>query len=123
MGLRVKRVYDPRLTGATNYLEYTYNPRQLNSTQPATILYYVFYNGQSYYSPYLAFDQGNPSEDPPHGLWGELYPSHPGGYLQIGGGNGVPRHAEAFFDGFQFEGPSATPTQASTWGRLKTLYR
>lgn len=109
--------------GTNIYLEYTYNPRQLNSTLPATILYHVYYNGQNYYSPYLAFDQGNPTEDPPHGLWGELMPAHPGGYVQDNNGQGTANSATAVWDGFQFEGPTATPAQQSTWGRMKTLYR
>jgi hypothetical protein len=109
--------------GTNIYLEYTYNPRQLNSALPATILYYVYYNGVSYYSPYINFDQGNAAEDPPHGLWGELFPAHPGGYVQVNSGNGTANEVHVHFDGFVFEGPSATPTTATTWGRVKTLYR
>lgn len=109
--------------GTNIYLEYTYDPRGLSQTLPATILYHVYYNGADYYSPYLPFDQGTASEDPPHGLWGELFPAYPGGYVQVNGGNGLPSEVHATWDGFQFEGPSATPAQAATWGRIKTLYR
>lgn len=109
--------------GTNIYLEYTYNPRGLSAALPATILYHVYYNGQNYYSPYLPFDQGTPAEDPPHGLWGELYPASPGGYVQGNNGQGNPAGVQAVWDGFQFEGPSATPAQQATWGRIKTLYR
>lgn len=109
--------------GTDIYLEYTYDPRGLTAALPATILYHVYYNGVSYYSPYLPFDQGTAAEDPPHGLWGELYPAHPGGYVQGNNGQGTSANVSATWDGFQFEGPSATATTSSTWGKMKTLYR
>jgi len=43
--------------------------------------------GTDYSSGALAFDQGNPAEDPPHGLWGLLTPFGVGGYFQPQVGN------------------------------------
>jgi len=110
--------------GTPIWLEISYNPHSLTAGDPATIGYQVFYNGVGYQSGALAFDMANPSEDPPHGLYGELYPARVGGFLQGPNGNGG-----ALFDvtgnwsNIQFEGPSATAATHSTWGQLKSIYR
>ena len=44
------------------------------------IKYDVSLGGSDYTSGWLAFDEGNPAEDPPHGLWGILSPAEVGGY-------------------------------------------
>lgn len=36
-------------------------------------------------SGWISFDQGNPAEDPPHGLYGILNPAYAGGYMQAPG--------------------------------------
>ncbi|HET9325636.1 MAG TPA: T9SS type A sorting domain-containing protein [Candidatus Eisenbacteria bacterium] len=68
--------------GETINLEVTYKPHGLNASSPATIEYELTYQGQTYSSGGLTFDQGNPAEDPPHGLWGILDNVHVGGYSQ-----------------------------------------
>jgi hypothetical protein len=68
--------------GETIYLEATYKPHGLNASSPATIEYRVTYQGQTYSSGALNFDEGNPAEDPPHGRWGMLNDGRVGGYLQ-----------------------------------------
>ena len=45
--------------GTTIHLEMTYRARDLVSTDPATIQYRVVYNGTTYDSPVLPFDEGN----------------------------------------------------------------
>lgn len=108
--------------GQDVYMEMIYDPRALTSALPATILYKIYMNGQIYFSPYLPFDEGTTAEG--HGSWGELTPAYPGGYVQANsdpGGALVDVHG--YFYGFQFEGPTATPTQTSTWGHIKSLYR
>jgi hypothetical protein len=70
------------------YLEIVYHPHSLTEAEPATIEYHLGYMDNYYTSGPLAFDQGTPSEDPPHGLWGELFPARAGGYFQLPNGNG-----------------------------------
>ncbi len=69
-------------TGDTIHLGMIYHPNGLSSVSPATIEYLVSYNGSDYTSGPLAFDEGNPAEDPPHGLWGILSPAYVGGVMQ-----------------------------------------
>jgi hypothetical protein len=108
-------------TPATLYI--VYNPRTLDVTFPATIEYKIYYGGTLYTSGPLNFDQGTASEDPPHGLWGALYPHYIGGYVQPFLGQGVAVDFKGSFTNICFEGPVATPAETATWGRLKGLYR
>jgi hypothetical protein len=64
------------------HLEMTYKPNGLAVSSPATIKYSLTYQGTTYSSPELNFDEANPSEDPPHGVWGELNEARVGGYMQ-----------------------------------------
>ena len=76
-------VYGLRYTaGDPIHLEMTYKPHGLNASSPATIEYRVTYGGTSYSSGALNFDQGNPGEDPPHGLWGLLNFGEVGGHMK-----------------------------------------
>jgi hypothetical protein len=59
-----------------------YHPNGLSSSSPATIEYTLRYNNIDYTSGPLNFDEGNASEDPPHGVWGILQPAFAGGYFQ-----------------------------------------
>ena len=110
--------------GTDIWMEIVYAPRSLTQADPATIVYKIFYQGNFYYSPYLPFDQGNPAEG--HGEWGELTPTHVGGYLQAPN-QGDPRgglwNYTAEWKNIQFEGPTATSAKSSTWGQLKSIYR
>jgi hypothetical protein len=105
------------------YMETVYDPHSLTEGDPATITYNLTHKGSSYSSgPLPGFDQGRLSEDPPHGLWGEQFPSHAGGFFQ------APCSGFAAFDwiatwwnlGYD---DSPTPARLPTWGQLKTLYR
>jgi hypothetical protein len=106
-------------------MQITYDPRTLDMAFPATIEYTVFYNGNLYTSGPLAFDMANPAEDPPHGLWGALYPHSAGGYVQprAGDGTGNPLDFTGRFSNICFTGPVATPAAVTTWGGLKSKYR
>ena len=64
-----------------------YRPNSLSSSNPATIEYVLTMASLTYSSGQLAFDQGNPLEDPPHGQWGMLSPAQVGGYFQPQVGN------------------------------------
>lgn len=59
-----------------------YNPNSLSMADPATIQYFVSLGGNDYTSGPLAFDEGNPAEDPPFGLWGILNEARAGAFQQ-----------------------------------------
>ena len=75
--------------GNTIHLETIYEPHSLNSGAPGTIEYRVSYLGNDYTSGVLPFDQGNASEDPPHGLWGILNDARVGGHFEAFLGQGT----------------------------------
>jgi hypothetical protein len=70
------------INGTTIHLEMTYQANDLVSTDPATIRYRVIYNGNTYESPVLPFEQHNPAECNPNGLWGMQNDGRVGGYFQ-----------------------------------------
>jgi hypothetical protein len=83
-----------------------YEPHGLSSSQPGTIEYRVRYHGNDYTSGVIPFDQGNASEDPPHGLWGILNDARVGGHFKHFLGQGTPTDAKATFSNISF---TATP--------------
>jgi hypothetical protein len=108
--------------GDTIHLAINYQPHCLTSGCPAEITYSLVYGGTSYSSGPLAFDEGNPAEDPPHGLWGMLTPAYVGGHDQVlwqTGGPGSELHVQWLNITFA-EQP--VPTEPTTWGKVKTLY-
>jgi len=68
--------------GDTVRMGVVYRPNSLSALDPATIEYIVTMGLNTYSSGQLAFDMGNPAEDPPHGLYGMLTPASVGGYFQ-----------------------------------------
>ncbi|MGD1042904.1 MAG: PEP-CTERM sorting domain-containing protein [Sedimentisphaerales bacterium] len=68
--------------GDTVRMGVVYRPNSLSALDPATIEYIVTMGLTTYSSGQLAFDEGNPAEDPPHGLYGMLSPAQVGGYFQ-----------------------------------------
>jgi len=120
----------PYVMGTTIYLEMAYSPNQMTEKSPATIQYTVGYGGNTYQSPVLAFDQGNDAEDPPYGLWGMLNDGRVGGLVQPLWGPANPlvdRTVTATFSDITFDktcvDKKPTPANATSWGRLKVLYR
>ncbi len=100
-----------------------YIPNGLSSSSPAQVIYNVHYNSISYTSGLLNFDEGNPTEDPPHGLWGALTPWYAGGHVKMFCfPTGVPHGITGTWSDIQFTGGS-TPTAKNSWGQLKVLYR
>jgi hypothetical protein len=69
--------------GGTVRLGVIYDPHSLTGADPATIEYLVTQGATTYTSGALAFDQGNPAEDPPYGLWGMLNDARVGGFFQV----------------------------------------
>jgi hypothetical protein len=66
--------------GQTVRLGVNYSANSLSAGDPGTIEYTYFDGVNTYSSGVLAFDMGNPAEDPPHGLWGLLNDYTVGGY-------------------------------------------
>ena len=107
--------------GTTVHMEITYAAHGLTAADPATIQYQYVDASGTYNSPALPFDEGNPAENPPHGLWGCLHDAMVGGYFQPRANSGAA--LACTWSNICFENLDVTPTQGSTWGRIKTLYR
>lgn len=111
--------------GTTITMEMEYLPNGLSEDDPATVEYKLDYDGSTYTSGPLAFDMGNPDEDPPHGLWGMLTPATAGGhfqfFLQEGADDALVLVEWANID-FEDLG-DAVANDATTWSQVKTLYR
>ena len=109
---------------ATISLGMDYNPNGLSAASPGTIQYHVGWNGNTYDSPVFNMDMGNPAEDPPHGLWGILNDARAGGAIQIfEGTGGAGNNLKAIFSNMVFDNSGPVPTQSSSWGQVKALYR
>jgi hypothetical protein len=68
-------------TGDTVRCGMKYRPNSLTEADPGTIEYLLTVDDVEYSSGPLAFDMGNPDEDPPYGLWGILNDARVGGYF------------------------------------------
>lgn len=69
--------------GSTVRVGINYRPNSLSMGDPATIEYTLSMGGNDYTSGVIAFNEGNPAEDPPHGLWGLLNPFQVGGQMKM----------------------------------------
>lgn len=107
--------------GTTVKMEITYLANGLSMASPATIQYKYTDNSGSYSSPVINFDEGNPSEDPPHGLWGALHDATVGGYFQPRANTGA--ELTGSWQNIVFDNLDVVSVEKSSWGRLKTLYR
>jgi hypothetical protein len=106
------------------HLKIQYIANGLSSVSPAQIVYSLSYNGTNYTSGLLNFDEGNTSEDPPHGLWGALNPWYAGGHVKcFENPAGVPHVMDATWSNILNDSPQPTLTQRGSWGQLKVLYR
>jgi hypothetical protein len=103
-------------------MEIIYLPNGLSAANPATIEYRCTYGGNFTSGP-LPFDEGNPAEDPPHGLWGILTPAEVGGFfqflVQLSGPQGQTR---AEWSDICFEA-LIVGVEDQAWGTIKNLYR
>jgi hypothetical protein len=105
------------------HLEMIYLPNGLSSSSPATIEYKLIYGGTPYTSGPLAFDQGNPAEDPPHGQWGMLNTGQAGGHMQFFvGQSGAIGAMHTQWTNIAFE-PLTIAVTPATWGTVKGLFR
>jgi len=109
--------------GSPIHLEIIYLPNGLSVGSPATIEYKLVYGGNPYTSGPLAFDEGNPAEDPPHGVWGMLSPAQAGGFVQFFVAQSGPQgavHAEWANIGFE---PLTIAVEPATWSTVKGMFR
>lgn len=112
------------VNGDVIHLAIEYLANDLTPGNPATAQYSLVYNGNPYASGPLAFDEGNPSEDPPYGLWGMLNDGRVGGYIQcfIQPGNDV--GVKGDWRDIKFTNlDQPTPVRTTTWGSLKMNHR
>ena len=111
------------VSGTPITMEVIYNPRGLSAASPAQVTYNLVYGGNPYSSGPLNFDEGNPAEDPPHGLWGALSPWYAGGFAKMFWGQGPPNDRKvATWTNVQFNS-APTPATTSSWGKIKANYR
>ena len=114
------------VAGSWVHLTMIYRPNQdMDASNPATIEY-IYDDGLPVSSGQLPFDEGNPSEDPPHGLWGILNFAHAGGYMQFNNMGGQPAGTtfQVEYCTFTFQDLGAVvATEESTWGGVKALFR
>lgn len=108
------------------HLEMTYiaGPTEPSEAAPGKGQYSVTYGGITYTSPWLLFDSGNLSEAPVHGSWGILNPAWAGGFLQdrLDSGN-FQSFMHAQWSNICYENLQVVPTQTTSWGKVKSLYR
>jgi hypothetical protein len=99
-----------------------YTPNNLTEASPADIEYIVDYNSTTYSSGRLPFDEGNPDQDPPFGVWGILNDARVGGYCQFFLQAGNPNAGMmAEWNAVDYSGYSV-PTEESNWSLIKSLY-
>lgn len=109
--------------GDAIYLEVIYVSNSNTMANPATIQYNVTYNAVNYTSGALPFDEGNPLEDPPYGLWGMLNDARVGGYLKAFVANPAGDAVKATWRDINYMDLTPVPTVESSWGKLKSTYR
>jgi hypothetical protein len=109
--------------GTPIHLEMNYRPNGLSQASPATMEYVLVYNNITYSSGVLNFDQGNPGEDPPYGLWGMLNDARVGGFIQYFVGMSAPDlAADATWTSIYFH-DCVVGVEPANWGAVKSLYR
>lgn len=111
--------------GTTIHMEMEYLPNGLSEANPGTIEYRLDYNGMSYTSGPLAFDMGNPDENPPYGLWGILNEATAGGHMQMFLQEGADDATlTVMWENITFTDlGDVVATENSTWSNVKSLYR
>jgi hypothetical protein len=109
--------------GETVHLEIVYHANGLSEASPGTIEYKVTIDGVEHSSGVKAFDEGNPAEDPPYGLWGILNEARVGGHFQFFvNDSGPDGQSVVQWCNIEFEAlPLAVHPR--TWGSVKSLFR
>jgi len=74
------------LAGTTVHVSIEYDPQAVSAAMPGLIRYtYINPAAVLFTSGWIPFDEGNPSEDPPYGVWGVLNEATVGGRLLMFG--------------------------------------
>jgi hypothetical protein len=107
--------------GTTVHMQIEYLANGLSLASPATIQYTYTDGSGTYSSGPIAFDQGNPAKDPPHGQWGNLNDGMAGGYFMPRASSGSDLTIK--WENITFVNEDVTESRTSSWGRLKALYR
>jgi hypothetical protein len=113
------------VAGTTVRLTVIYTPNnEMDAAHPATIEY-IYNDGSPVSSGALPFDEGNPGENPPHGVWGILNPATAGGYMQFNNmGGQVGGTMTTTWSNVTFEDlGTVVATEGSTFGGVKALFR
>ena len=109
--------------GTTVTVEVVYYANGLSVADPATIEY-IYDDGTVYTSGPLPFDEGNPAEDPPYGLWGMLNDGRVGGYVQCFLQAGNPNaQLNADWSNIDYEILTPVSVDAASWGQIKADHR
>ena len=97
----------------------------LSMVSPATVEYELLYNNTLYTSGELPFDEGNPNEDPPYGLWGILNDARAGGYVQpfLQGGNPNAGLTAEWTEIKFLDLGQPISVEETSFGRVKAFYR
>lgn len=103
------------------HMEIIYTPNDTSATNPATIQYNVVYDGNSYTSGVLSFDEGTPAEG--HGSWGILNPAYAGGYAQPYAAQSAGGNVRFEWADICYSNLSGTPVERTSWGAIKNTYR
>jgi len=107
--------------GDAIHLEVTYDPQGNSMSNPATITYSLMYNGSSYSSGALPFDEGNPAEG--YGSWGMLDDARVGGYVQVFMQNGnTAAEAGAEWSNVEYGVLQVVAVEPATWGEVKARF-
>lgn len=111
--------------GTTIRMSATYLPNGLSMASPATVEYELLYNNTLYTSGELPFDEGNPNEDPPYGLWGMLNDGRVGGHFQafLQGGNPNAGLTAEWTEIKFLDLKSPISVEETSFGRVKASYR
>ena len=97
-----------------------YLSHDLTQASPATIEYVLSYQGSTYFSGPLAFDEGNPAEG--YGSWGMLNDARVGAYCQLFLQSGN-YNAGVLVEWSNIDfNPFSILTQDSSWSDVKALY-
>jgi hypothetical protein len=110
--------------GTTVRVEIIYLKNGLSAGDPATVEYVYADGSGTYTSGPLAFDEGNPGEDPPYGLWGMLNDGRVGGYVQefLQAGNPSATVTTSWADISLVELKTVS-VEPSSWSQIKALHR
>jgi hypothetical protein len=113
------------VAGTTVRLTMIYTPNsEMTLAQPATIEY-IYDDGVAVSSGPLAFDEGNPFENPPHGVFGILNPATAGGYMQFNNMSGqVGQTMTTTWGNVSFQDlGTVVATEETSFGAVKALFR